>query len=283
MKKSKSVRPSSDNPGNWLDRLNQGILFNPARWPHRERTSRLAAVIIVLTFLGLRLYRFDLFPQHYADAVKFYGAFKTALGQPLYSTSRIVLLWWIKLAVWLVETAIYLGYIAAYASRAKAVGIAQGFMETWFPIIVAGIPVLISLMPYSLPRWAPLTSMRHLYFYMGISGLILLGGWINLIGLLTLRRAFTIMSEARELMTRGIFRYVRHPLYTGHFIMFFGSLLLRLHPVTVGMYVLFCIGQTARAKIEERKLTAAFAEYEVYRRRTGMFFPRLHRSAISNS
>lgn len=269
---------SSPSPGkdlNWLDRLDRWILFDPTRWPYRERISRLAAVSIIAVFLALRLYRFDLFPQYYTDALKFYGSFKTAAGQALYSTGRIALLWWIKLAVWIVETAIYLGYIAAYASRAKAVGIAKGFMETWFPVMVAGIPVLMSMMPYSLPHWAPFTSVRHLYFYIGISTLILLGGAINFIGLLTLRRAFTIMSEARELITRGIFRYVRHPLYTGHFIMFLGSLLLRLHPVTVGMYVLFCIGQTVRARIEERKLKAAFSAYDEYQRRTGMFFPML--------
>jgi protein-S-isoprenylcysteine O-methyltransferase Ste14 len=275
MKQSKSKAPAPESPVTWISRLNQGVLFHPARWPHREGISRLAAVSIVLAFLSIRLYRFDLFPQHYVDAVKFYGTFKTALGQPLYTPSRIALLWWIKLAVWLVETAIYLGYIAAYTSRARAVEIAQGFMETWFPIIVAGIPVLISLMPYSLPRWAPLTSIRHIYFYVGISGLIFLGGLINLIGLLTLRRAFAIMGEARELITHGIYRYVRHPLYTGHFIMFLGSLLLRLHPVTVGIYVLFCIGQTVRARIEERKLMTAFTEYGSYRKQTGMFFPRL--------
>ena len=116
--------------------------------------------------------------------------------------------------------------------------------------------------------------MRHVYFYMGIMALMILGGGINLVGLLTLRRGFAIMSEARELIMHGIFRYVRHPLYTGHFIMFFGSLLLRLHPATIGMYLLFCIGQVIRAKIEERKLKAAFPRYETYRRRTGMFFPK---------
>jgi protein-S-isoprenylcysteine O-methyltransferase Ste14 len=275
MKEPKTQYPSPGKPSSRLDRIDHWILFDPARWPHREHVSRVAAVCIIAVFLGLRLYRFDLFPQHYPDALKFYGAIKTAAGQPLYSTGRVALLWWVKLAVWLVETAIYLGYIAAYASRAKAVQIARGFMETWFPVIVAGIPVLISMMPYSLPRWAPFTSVRHMYFYIGISALILLGGSINFIGLLTLRRAFTIMSEARELITHGIFRYIRHPLYTGHFIMFLGSLLLRLHPVTVGMYLLFCIGQTVRAKIEERKLKAVFSEYDTYQQRTGMFFPRL--------
>jgi methanethiol S-methyltransferase len=275
MKKPKSPTPSPGGAPDWLNRLDRWILFDPVRWPYRELVSRVVAVSIIALFIGLRLYRFGQFPQYYPDAQKFYGAFKTAMGQPLYTTDRIALLWWIKLAVWVVETAIYVGYISAYSSRVKAVGIARGFMETWFPVIVAGIPVLMSMMPYSLPRWAPFTSERHLYFYIGISALILLGGTINFIGLVTLRRAFTIMSEARELITRGIFRYMRHPLYTGHFIMFFGSLLLRLHPITVGMYVLFLIGQTVRARIEERKLKAAFNTYDAYQRRTGMFFPRL--------
>jgi protein-S-isoprenylcysteine O-methyltransferase Ste14 len=259
----------------WPVRIDQWFIFHPARWPHGELIGRGVALTIITVFLALRIYHFDRFPQSFEDARNFYGAIRTAVGQPVYSPWQIAVLWGIKLAVWVIETAIYIGYIAAYTSRVKAVRIAQGFMETWFPVIVAGIPVLMSMMPYSLPRWAPFTSVRHLYFYMGISALILLGGAINFIGLLALRRAFTIMSEARELITHGIFRYVRHPLYTGHFIMFLGSLLLRLHPVTVGMYGLFCIGQTVRAKIEERKLKAAFSAYDAYQRRTGMFFPRL--------
>ncbi len=269
-------KPISDNMRiKWLIRIDRWIIFNPARWPHRELISRLAAVGIIAAFLGIRLYQFDLFPQSFPDARRFYGAFKSTTGQPVYSSVQVAALWGLKLAVWLIETAIYLGYIAAYASRAKAVRIARGFMQTAFPVIVAGLPILIALMPYSLPRWAPYSSAWHLNFYLGITALILIGGLINLIGLLTLRRAFTIMSEARELIVHGIFRYIRHPLYTGHFIMFFGSLLLRLHPVTVGMYLFFCAGQVVRAKIEERKLKEAFPRYAPYQRRTGMFFPRI--------
>jgi protein-S-isoprenylcysteine O-methyltransferase Ste14 len=85
------------------------------------------------------------------------------------------------------------------------------------------------------------------------------------------------MSEARELVVRGIFGYIRHPLYTGHFIMFFGSLLLRLHPVSVILYLLFCVGQVLRARTEERKLMQAFPEYAPYREQTGMFFPRIRK------
>jgi len=102
-----------------------------------------------------------------------------------------------------------------------------------------------------------------------------LGGLINLIGLWTLRRAFTIMTEARTLVTHGIFRIMRHPLYTGHFIMFLGSLLLRLHLVTVIAYLLFSIGQVIRARMEERKLQLSFPGYSAYKKATGMFFPKL--------
>lgn len=254
-------------------KINQLILFHPARWPQRELIARASALAIILIFLILRIYQFDRFPQSLNDAQNFYMTFKNA-GLPVYSSMHIIILWGIKLAVWIIETAIYLGYIASYASRSKAKSIAQGFLETAFPIFVAGLPVLISFMPYNLPRWAPYSSPSHLYFYLAIMALIVVGGTINLIGLLTLRRAFTIMSEARELIVHGIFRHVRHPLYTGHFIMFFGSVLLRLHIMSVILYFIFCIGQVLRARIEEQKLLKSFPEYSNYQKRTGMFFPK---------
>lgn len=258
----------------WLRKMDRWIIFDPAKWPHREFVSRVTALVIITGFFGLRIYQFDRFPQSFGDANQFYGAFKSITGQPIYSFGHIVFLWGVKLSVWIVETAIYLGYMASYVSRAKAKSIASGFMETAFPIIVAGIPVLIALMPYSLPKWAPISSPRHLYFYLAIMALIIVGGMINLIGLLTLRSAFTIMSEARRLIVSGIFSRIRHPLYTGHFIMFFGSMLLRLHMLSIFLYLVFCVGQVVRAGIEEQKLIRIFPDYQGYKRRTGMFFPR---------
>ncbi|MGD8835370.1 MAG: isoprenylcysteine carboxylmethyltransferase family protein [Desulfobacteraceae bacterium] len=264
-------KPSSSN---WLKLMDRWIIFDPVRWPHRELISRGTALLIILGFLGLRIYQFDRFPQSFGDARHFYAAFKDSAGLPVYAFGHIAIIWGVKLSVWIVETAIYIGYTISYLSRARAKNIAKGFMETAFPVIIASIPILIAFMPYSLPRWAPLSSPSHLYFFLAIMALIVTGGVINLIGLLTLRRAFTIMSEARELIVKGIFRRIRHPLYTGHFIMFFGSLLLRLHTVSIIMYLLFCVGQVVRAGIEERKLMQTFPEYKDYQSRTGMFFPR---------
>ncbi|MCP3956120.1 MAG: isoprenylcysteine carboxylmethyltransferase family protein [Desulfobacterales bacterium] len=266
--------PPKPSSSNWLNRIDRWIIFDPVRWPHRELISRGTALLLILGFLGLRIYQFDRFPQSFGDAHNFYAAFKTGAAQPIYTFGHIVFIWGIKLSVWIVELAIYLGYMVSYLSRTKAKNIAKGFMETAFPVIVAGIPILMAFTPYSLPRWAPLSAPSHLYFYLTIMALIVIGGMINLIGLLTLRRAFTIMSEAREMIMHGIFSRIRHPLYSGHFIMFFGSLLLRLHVISIVMYLLFCVGQVVRANIEERKLMQTFPEYKDYQKRTGMFFPR---------
>ena len=259
-------------------RLDDLAIFHPGRWPHGETLSRAAALLIIAAFLAVRFWRFDQFPQTWPEAKSFYAAFRTAAG-PVYSTLSTGVIWGVKLTVWSLETAIYLGYVLAYVSRARAVSTARGIMETAFPVVIAGLPVLMSLAPYSLPRHVPLASPRHVYYYVAIMGLIALGGALNLIGLLHLRRAFTIMAEARRLVTTGIFRHIRHPLYTGHLIMFFGSLLLRPHGYTLLLYGLFVLGQVHRARIEERKLAGVFPEYDAYRRRTGMFFPRCRKPA----
>jgi protein-S-isoprenylcysteine O-methyltransferase Ste14 len=259
----------------WYNKVDQWVIFNPARWPQRELISRFTALAIIAVILGLRFYHFDRFPQDFQTACHFYSAIKTTAGTPLYSISDIRLLWGVKLTVWIIETAIYFGYIASYASRARVVIIAKGFLEVGFPLLVAGIPLLIFFMPYSLPHWLPVSSTQHLAFYLFIMGLIIFGGIINLSGLFSLRRAFTIMSEARTLITHGAYRFVRHPLYSGHFIMFFGSMLLRLSMATVMLYLFFLAGQVLRAHIEERKLELAFDEFANYRDRTGMFIPRI--------
>lgn len=259
----------------WVRISDQWFIFRPARWPYREMVSRATALAIIVAILASRICTFHRFPGTYASEQAFFGAFKAAGGGDLYSTVQVAGLWGIKLTVWSIETLIYLGYVASYASRAKAVDIAKGFMETAFPIVVAAIPLLLSLLPYSLPRWVPYGSAHYAAFYLAIMVLIVAGGLLNLIGLLTLRRAFTIMTEARTLITRGIFGVIRHPLYTGHFIMFFGSMLLRLDWAAVGLYLFFLVGQVVRAKLEERKLLQVFSEYERYRRSTGMFFPKL--------
>ena len=90
------------------------------------------------------------------------------------------------------------------------------------------------------------------------------------------------MAEAHELVTGGLFRYVRHPLYSGNFVMFLGRLLLRLHPYALVLYIVFVTGQIHRAQIEECKLQQVFSEYQAYRTVTGMFLPTHGKGALTS-
>jgi protein-S-isoprenylcysteine O-methyltransferase Ste14 len=75
-------------------------------------------------------------------------------------------------------------------------------------------------------------------------------------------------------VTNGLYRYVRHPLYTA------GLLFIWLIPVMTVNLLALNIGLTAYlivgARYEERKLVKEFGEeYLHYRERTPMLIPRL--------
>lgn len=275
-----------------LRRINDLAIFDSSRWPAGEAVCRVLGILAGLVYLGRKILQLPGFPGVTADTMWIADMLRwvpEGLKAPVfrpdlyfsqfgYSAGEIGTLWWMRAAIWVVETSIFVGYILAFLTRDRPRSEAKGFMEVVFPLIVAPLPFLISMSPYALPRILPVAERCHFTVLYVISGLLLLGGAITSVGLFSLRRAFTIMSEARTLIRRGPFRFVRHPLYLGQFIAYLGYTLLHLHWYTAALYAGFVGAQVVRARIEERKLAAAFPEYEEYRRTTGMFFPRLKRS-----
>ena len=84
-----------------------------------------------------------------------------------------------------------------------------------------------------------------------------------------------VYQSQGELVTDGVYRYVRHPQYTGIFIVTLGFMIqwptlttLILWPFVIAMYVRL-------AKQEEQDVLKEFPEaYREYMERTPMFFPR---------
>ena len=213
------------------------------------------------------------FPGAMKGVTLFFVKINREAGMQLFTGTDIRLIWMLRSTLWGLETGILVLYIVAYIVRTQAVSIAKGVMEVGFPFLVAVIPIIISFTPYNFPENIPYSSKYFIAFY-GVTALLMItGGSINLMGLFTLRKSFTIMSEARAVVTNGVFRIVRHPLYLGHFIMFLGSLCLRLHWYTLILYTAFVGGQILRAHIEEKKLSHAFPAYTHYKNSTPMFFP----------
>jgi protein-S-isoprenylcysteine O-methyltransferase Ste14 len=99
-------------------------------------------------------------------------------------------------------------------------------------------------------------------------GLMLAGLALAIWAAVSLGGCFGVAPEARGLVRRGAYRFVRHPMYLGEAIAGLGALLAVLAPWTVAVYAGFCACQLARARLEERALTSAFPAYAAYRRRT---------------
>lgn len=192
-----------------------------------------------------------------------------------YSRSQILTLWWLQLSLWCLETALLLGYALVWITRPAATSPAKGFKETILPLLLVLLPFGLVSQPYTYNSWIPEKAAIHLGGLYAINIVLILSGVLNIVGLAAMRKSFAIMAEARVLVTTGPYRRVRHPMYLAHFLIFLCVLLQRFAPLTVALYIVFVAGQVVRARIEEGKLTATFPEYEDYRRRTGMFLPRL--------
>src|SRR5207253_109180 len=86
-----------------------------------------------------------------------------------------------------------------------------------------------------------------------------------------LRNRFSIVPEARGLVTTGPYHFVRHPIYLGEIIAGFGLVL----PTVLSLHLLvFCIflgAQVARTYFEERMMRTGYPTYEASAPRTDLY------------
>lgn len=109
-----------------------------------------------------------------------------------------------------------------------------------------------------------------------VAVLLLLGGMLWAIwSLAALGRCFSTVPEVRGLVTRGPYRWVRHPIYLGEIVATLGVLLPVLSIFHVAIFAIFCGLQLWRTRYEELGLSATFTEYDAYRRRTARLVPGL--------
>jgi len=99
-----------------------------------------------------------------------------------------------------------------------------------------------------------------------------------LIGYSLLSKGWTQIHAARgNLVTVGIYAYVRHPQYTGLFLVIIGFLVQWPTFLTILMAPILLYAYVHLAKVEERRAESDFDdEYREYARKTPLFFPPLH-------
>jgi protein-S-isoprenylcysteine O-methyltransferase Ste14 len=70
-----------------------------------------------------------------------------------------------------------------------------------------------------------------------------------------------------ELVDRGPFRYLRHPIYVGG-VLFFAGISLVFSVYALALTAVLAAFWIAKARLEERHLVERFPDYAEYRRRT---------------
>jgi protein-S-isoprenylcysteine O-methyltransferase Ste14 len=83
------------------------------------------------------------------------------------------------------------------------------------------------------------------------------------------------VKKKQELVTSGVYAFIRHPIYAGLVLSFIGGELVAKSYVAF-FGILFFIGGYYQARLEEKLLTAHFGEsYKTYMKRSKMFLPYL--------
>ena len=173
----------------------------------------------------------------------------------------------VNVAMQLAVIAFLITIAATVVMRDRPRGKAHG----WEPRMSALIGTfLISAIVFFPRRQLPLT--------VGVVSTLLLlaGNAIAIYCLFHLRRSFSVMPEARELVTSGLYRYLRHPLYLAEMIATTGAVMQFLSVWTALILAVQLAFQLRRMHNEEIVLMAVFPAYAEYKRRTARVLPEIY-------
>jgi len=166
-------------------------------------------------------------------------------------------------------TSVYLAFVAALAFEMFGIPLSM-FIVTWG--IGVNLPQGI-LWQHTLEQYIGYWGMYIGYALNLIGALFVIQGWSQI------HRHYWSKEEGKgELVTGGIYEYIRHPQYTGFLLITLGLLvhwatipLLIMWPILVVLYYRL-------AKKEEREMEREFGDkYTEYKRRTRLFIPFFHR------
>lgn len=192
---------------------------------------------------------------------------------------------WGNVILWIILGAVFLFFTPFYRkSQRKPSGVYLAFIVA-MALEMFGIPMSVYILAWVFGARLPdgILWGHTLNSYIGLTGmyigtlLILAGIVLVILGWNVIyRRYWRKEAGEGELVTEGIYRFIRHPQYTGFLLITGGMLLdwatlpmLIMWPIMVVLYYRL-------ARREEAELEQEFGQaYSDYKRKTGMFLPRL--------
>ncbi len=126
--------------------------------------------------------------------------------------------------------------------------------------------------PVTLPLLGKVYLFKH-YFLLGWTGTVI-GSYITLIGMILVFFGWYQIHKATSLVCTGLYKYVRHPQYTGLFLIITGWMLHWATTITILMYPILLFIYYRLSLAEEKKIFEQFGDdFLEYKKKTRMFFP----------
>jgi protein-S-isoprenylcysteine O-methyltransferase Ste14 len=159
------------------------------------------------------------------------------------------------------------GFIVGIAALGTGVYFVEAFL---FQVLVFS--------GYSSVLWSLPLQLPSLVYAQFIGVVLTVTGYLLFVWSVRARGRFSVswaMPEDQKLVTWGPYRFVRHPSYSGYFLMFVGFFLVWSNVFAV--FPLFAIlGYCRVSVVEEEFLVKRFGDvYRDYQSRTGRFVPRI--------
>ena len=137
------------------------------------------------------------------------------------------------------------------------------------PRLSALVTVLIPPLCMLLPRAPANLAFNLAAVVVGLTASVLAVMTLSFLG-----RSFSVMPEARRLVTAGPYGFVRHPLYLFELLGVIGILLQVRSLAGVALFAVIAALQVARAHWEEEVLAGVIPDYAAYRERVPFLLPR---------
>ena len=192
---------------------------------------------------------------------------------------------WGSVVLWIILGAVFLLFTPFYKkSQRKPSGVYLAFMVA-MAFEMFGIPMSMYILAWIFGREIPdgifwghtlYSYVGHLGMYLG-TPLMLIGVVLVILGWnMVYKRYWRKDAGQGELVTDGIYRYIRHPQYTGFLMITLGMLLDWATLPMLIMWPVMAVLYYRLAKKEESDMTAEFGQqYVEYMQHTGRFLPRL--------
>jgi len=111
-----------------------------------------------------------------------------------------------------------------------------------------------------------------------------LGGFVMLIGLIIMGKGWKLIHGTKgELVTTGVYSYVRHPQYDGLFLVTIGMLIQWPTMITLIMWPILAYAYYRLAMREEQDVEEKFGDqYAIYRQTVPAFIPKFQYKRRTN-